>query len=408
MRPSSSQTTDKGKGIASTQDTYRQQVLGNLHFRPTSALNRNALERIHFGTNNLVFFPPSNLTFKVLPEYVIDKQQTCLVDNLWISHNRKDAGHFVATLNALCQYFTDKNLDKKFKFYVVVHGKTNGIFQTWIEVVDSIKDIRRPLFKGFNDFTEALDYARGVLGPNYYISPALRQNPDRTPQYNIQKDTDKVIFCDHCSTMTETVRRLNQQKETLIQEKMKLLEQARLLEQRLQAVKFELVQSQSSPSQTKMDETGVHSPMNANRSTVSDKDTASPVQTVAGKDSSNPLMAVTLPKSEDEGCSSLQTRRRLPKTLTQGATSTKKSILAKKKKNDNIESIVKETLERFFQTKAEQDKHVIKNPSPELSPSPRMSPVHSSEEGDMVNFQNSAFQDSQDPNNYDSGMSFKN
>ena len=206
--------------------------------------------------------------------------------------------------------------------------------------------------------------------------------------------------------MTETVRRLNQQKETLIQEKMKLLEQAKLLEQRLQAVKFELVQSQSSPSQTKMDETGVHSPMNANRSSVSDKDTASPVQTVAGKDSSNPLMAVTLPKSEDEGCSSLQTRRRLPKTLTQGATSTKKSTLAKKKKNEKIENIVKETLEKFFQTK-EQDKHIVKDPSPELSPRQGMSPVHNSDfEGDDINFQDSAFQDSQDPNDVDFGMSF--
>ncbi|WMV49328.1 hypothetical protein MTR67_042713 [Solanum verrucosum] len=50
-----------------------------------------------------------------------------------------------------------------------------------------------------------------------------------------------------------------------------------------------------------MDEKGVHSPMNAIKSIVSDdKDTASPVQTVAGKDTSNPFMAVTLPKSKDE------------------------------------------------------------------------------------------------------------
>ncbi|XP_075101815.1 uncharacterized protein LOC142177243 [Nicotiana tabacum] len=62
---------------------------------------------------------------------------------------------------------------------------------------------------GFNDFTEALDYARGILGPNYYISPELIQNPEKTPQYNIQKDTDKIIFCDHCSSMTEAFKRLD-------------------------------------------------------------------------------------------------------------------------------------------------------------------------------------------------------
>ena len=58
-----------------------------------------------------------------------------------------------------------------------------------------------------------------------------------------------------------------------------------------------------------MDEMGVHSPLNVKKSTVSDEDIASPVLTVAGKDFSNPLMAVNLPKSEkDEGSSS---RRRL-------------------------------------------------------------------------------------------------
>ena len=49
---------------------------------------------------------------------------------------------------------------------------------------------------------------------------------------------------------------------------------------------------------------GVHSPLNAKKSTVSDEDTASPVQTVAGKDLSNSFMAVTFPKSENEESSS--------------------------------------------------------------------------------------------------------
>ncbi|KAG5569089.1 hypothetical protein H5410_058855 [Solanum commersonii] len=65
-----------------------------------------------------------------------------------------------------------------------------------------------------------------------------------------------------------------------------------------------------------MDEQGVHSPTNAKRFTVSDnKDTASPDQTVAGKDTSNSFMAVTLPKSEGEGSSS---RHRLSRSFIQG------------------------------------------------------------------------------------------
>ncbi|KAG5611543.1 hypothetical protein H5410_022824 [Solanum commersonii] len=111
-----------------------------------------------------------------------------------------------------------------------------------------------------------------------------------------------------------------------------------------------------------MDEQGVHSPMNAKRSTISDnKDTANPVQTIAGKDASNPFMAVILPKNEDEGSSS---RRRLPRSFTQMEAIPKKTILHKKKKNDKIENIIKMTLEKFFQQQG-QDKHVIPTPNPD-------------------------------------------
>ncbi|OIT26273.1 hypothetical protein A4A49_65624 [Nicotiana attenuata] len=136
--------------------------------------------------------------------------------------------------------------------------------------------------------------------------------------------------------------------------------------------------------------------MNAAKSTVSDNDTASPVQTVTGKDSSNPFMAVTLPKSEDEGSS----RRRLPRTLTQGEALKKKGIISKKKKNEKIENIIKQTLENFFQEKEKQDKHMIKSPS--LNPSPE----RSQSSGDYEDEDHLNYQDAQDPYEDDSGMSF--
>ncbi|KAK4360216.1 hypothetical protein RND71_019168 [Anisodus tanguticus] len=49
-----------------------------------------------------------------------------------------------------------------------------------------------------------------------------------------------------------------------------------------------------------MDETGVHSLLNAKKSIVPDMGTTSPVQSVAGKDSPNPLMAFTLPKNSNQ------------------------------------------------------------------------------------------------------------
>ncbi|KAH0729085.1 hypothetical protein KY289_000273 [Solanum tuberosum] len=166
--------------------------------------------------------------------------------------------------------------------------------------------------------------------------------------------------------MTEAFKRLNAKVEALLQENAKLMEQVKSFkgEDSIQQIHTSTQTSEPSfPSQDKMDEPGVHSPTNAKRSTVSDnKDTASPVQMVAGKDTSNPFMAVTLPKSEDEGSSS---RRRLPRLFTQVETITKKTMLHKKKKNDKIDSIIKKTLEKFFQQG--QEKHVITTQNPDPS-----------------------------------------
>ncbi|KAG5584726.1 hypothetical protein H5410_045160 [Solanum commersonii] len=123
--------------------------------------------------------------------------------------------------------------------------------------------------------------------------------------------------------MTEAFKRLNGKVEALLQENAKLIDQ---------------ISAPSFPSQDKIDKKGVHSPTNAIRSIISDdKDMAIPVQTIAGIDTSNPFMAVTLPKREEESSSS---RRRLPRSFIP-------------------------TLERFFQQG--QDKHVITTQKPNPS-----------------------------------------
>ena len=132
--------------------------------------------------------------------------------------------------------------------------------------------------------------------------------------------------------------------------------------------------TQGFPSQTKMDEMGVHSPLNAKKSTVSDEDTASPVQTVAGKDFSNPLMAVTLPKSEkDEGSSS---RRRLPLSFNQ----TIRQKIKKSQKNKDLEFLITQTVEKLLKQKQEKDKHI--NPSPIQSP--RQDSISSTNNSDNI------------------------
>ncbi|MCF8704085.1 RNase H1/viroplasmin domain-containing protein, partial [Corynebacterium sp. MC-02] len=321
----------------------------------------------------------------------IDRPQKCLIDNLWQAYNKKDIKYFIACLNALSQYFTEKNIDKKFKYYVVIHGKINGVFHTWQEVIDSIKEVKNPLFKGFNDFCEALDYARGALGPNYFISPTLRhyisQSPNQSPQYKVQKDTDKIIFCDHCEAMTEGFKRLNTKCADLIKERDQLL----LLLGKTDKGKRPQTSEQSSPSPSKMDEKGVHSPLNATRPTVSGIDTASPVQTATGKDLSSPLMAVTLPKSEEE-----------PDTPPGLKLRRKRKVAIKKK---TIEDILRNALNNMIK-EAEQEKQIdprrSENPSPEPSSRPA---IEDEDKSDPDN--EGFFQDSQDPNEgYDSPMSF--
>ncbi|KAG5604859.1 hypothetical protein H5410_026351 [Solanum commersonii] len=86
--------------------------------------------------------------------------------------------------------------------------------------------------------------------------------------------------------MTEGFKRLNQTIERLETEKGKMTQHIHSLQERIKFLLENIDQTKtlkSSPSHTKMDKTGVHSPMNVERAIVPAKGTASPVQTVAEK-----------------------------------------------------------------------------------------------------------------------------
>ncbi|KAG5602094.1 hypothetical protein H5410_033464 [Solanum commersonii] len=82
-------------------------------------------------------------------------------------------------------------------------------------------------------------------------------------------------------------------------------------------------------------------------------------------------------------------------------------MLHKKKKNDKIKSIIKQTLEKFFQQG--QDKHIITTQKPDPnSPTNNRTRSLSSGEENLENYgKHSYYQDAQNPNeDDDSGMSF--
>ncbi|KAK4737121.1 hypothetical protein R3W88_000818 [Solanum pinnatisectum] len=174
------------------------------------------------------------------------------------------------------------------------------------------------------------------------------------------KDTDKIIFCDHCSSMTQGFRRQNQNIDRLEKEKEKLTQYVHSLEERIKMILQSNINqtiplqktdnSKSSPSHSKMDKMGVHSPKNVERVIVLAKDTASPVQTVTGKDLSNPLMADTLLKSV----------RILPASFkniaTTGTETSKKnkSFLLKRKKDKRIERLIQSSLYKLLSEKTKE------------------------------------------------------
>ncbi|KAL2461330.1 Uncharacterized protein Adt_44751 [Abeliophyllum distichum] len=235
--------------------------------------NQNRLisqDRIRFGNQELI--ASSNISFKPLAHVSLSKEEKCLLDNLWISYNKnpKEQKYFLACMNALSEHFSQNK--NKFKFYVVIKGKTLGIFHTWLEVLESINNFKDPLFKGFTNFQEALDSARQHIGLNFYISPSLKNYQD--PPLDFSPSKDKKIFCTHCECMQNNFKVINEANQTLITERTSLQKRITSLEKEVTNLRMTYPKGTTEPK----------------------KSVASPVQTVTGKDSSNPLMAVDLPK----------------------------------------------------------------------------------------------------------------
>ena len=85
-----------------------------------------------FGKNSLKVYPRSNITFNLLPHIVLDEEQKCIIDNLWISFSQifnyqtnknLDRKYFITCLNCLLEYFHKKNNSNvNFSYYVIYQG----------------------------------------------------------------------------------------------------------------------------------------------------------------------------------------------------------------------------------------------------------------------------------------------
>ncbi|XP_022849308.1 uncharacterized protein LOC111371506 [Olea europaea var. sylvestris] len=175
-------------------------------------------------------------------------------------------------MNALSEHFSQNK--QRFKFYVVVKGKNPGIFHSWIEVLDCIKNFPDPLYKGFTNFQEALDAARQHIGINFYLSHSLKNYSD--PPLDFSPNKDQNIFCQHCECMQRNYKVINEANQNFSLERTQLQKKVAQLEKEILDLKVQYP-------------TGTMEPK---------KSIASPGQTVAGKDLSNPLKIVELPKAQ--------------------------------------------------------------------------------------------------------------
>ena len=126
-------------------------------------------------------------------------------------------------LNILAFYLN--NLPKQsFSYYVIVKGKTPGIYSKWILVVEQIKNFQNPLWKSFHSIPEPLEFARSSIGISFHVDPKASLDSMRVPvqpstqapstsrsyQHAVERDNINIIeFCRHCRSMEDAIRNLN-------------------------------------------------------------------------------------------------------------------------------------------------------------------------------------------------------
>ncbi|KAL3505233.1 hypothetical protein ACH5RR_035074 [Cinchona calisaya] len=172
-------------------------------------------KRYDFNGHSLCVMLPHNC-FRILDTYrSINEQQKVILDNLWISYQRKNSGHFTNSLNALSDYFNGLNNLSKFECYAVFHGTPGnaGLYKTWVEVLTAIRGVKHPKYKGFKTITEGFEACRFYLGNQFHISDQINTRPV------IQTDKgNQINFCDHCETLVKNFRIINEKYKTLEQE----------------------------------------------------------------------------------------------------------------------------------------------------------------------------------------------
>ena len=139
-------------------------------------LKMAAFNKVKIGQWEPTKYPKgSNLHFHSTVEGKLEEIQQAILKNLW---NSKSSHDKIRNLNILAFYFS--NLPKQgFSYFVVVQGKIPGIYSIWTLVIEQIHDFQKPLWKGFRNIHEALDFARQNIGIDFFIDHTCKIDSQR-------------------------------------------------------------------------------------------------------------------------------------------------------------------------------------------------------------------------------------
>ena len=117
--------------------------------------------------------------FRSKVESKLEEIQQVILDNLW---NAQYVVQKVKFSNASTFYFSNLP-SKSFPCYVVIQGHRPGMYSTCQNVLEQIYNFQNPLYKGFHNIHETLEFARSKIGIKFFF---FGQAPTRAGDSNPQ------------------------------------------------------------------------------------------------------------------------------------------------------------------------------------------------------------------------------
>lgn len=128
-------------------------------------------KKIKIGEYSFYNYKGSGQEFNKKEHINVNKTEAVLIDNIWIAHFKRDQKHLIASLNGLCEYFTQAH--KNDSLVIVFNGPKPGMYVSAQEAVKEAQGHKDLKYKKYNNYEEAQKEAAVYLTSPFFISPNL-------------------------------------------------------------------------------------------------------------------------------------------------------------------------------------------------------------------------------------------